>query len=62
MSNASLNFIPPGFRTLLTLNTKEKGTAYYLLTFDRDAWTGPRTYGNIHWYEAEEFAKGFWEY
>ena len=42
--------------------TKEKGTAYYLLTFDRDAWTGPRTYGNIHWYEAEEFAKGFWEY
>ncbi len=42
--------------------TKETGTAYYLLTFDRDAWTGPRTYGNIHWYEAEEFAKGFWEY
>lgn len=42
--------------------TKEKGTAYYLLTFDRDAWTGPRTYGNIHWYEAEEFAEGFWEY
>jgi len=39
--------------------TKETGTAYYLLTFDRDAWTGPRTYGNIHWYEAEEFAKGF---
>lgn len=42
--------------------TKEKGTAYYLLTFDRDAWTGPRTYGNIHWYKAEEFAEGFWEY
>lgn len=42
--------------------TKEKGTAYYLLTFDRDAWTGPRTYGNIHWYVAEEFAEGFWEY
>lgn len=38
------------------------GTAYYLLTFDRDAWTGPRTYGNIHWYYAEEFAKGFMEY
>ena len=32
---------------------KEKGTVYYLLTFDRDAWTGPRTYGNIHWYEAQ---------
>ena len=42
--------------------TKKSGTAYYLLTFDRDAWTGPRTYGNIHWYEAEEFAEGFWEY
>jgi len=42
--------------------TKKTGTAYYLLTFDRDAWTGPRTYGNIHWYEAEEFAKGFQEY
>jgi hypothetical protein len=42
--------------------TKESGTAYYLLTFDRDAWTGPRTYGNIHWYYAEEFAKDFWEY
>ena len=38
------------------------GTAYYLLTFDRDAWTGQRTYGNIHWYNAEEFAKGFVEY
>ncbi|MCK4920010.1 MAG: hypothetical protein KAS71_03130 [Bacteroidales bacterium] len=42
--------------------TKESDTAYYLLTFDRDAWTGPRTYGNIHWYYAEEFAKGFLEY
>ncbi|MCK5278654.1 MAG: hypothetical protein KAK04_08950 [Cyclobacteriaceae bacterium] len=42
--------------------TKNAGTAYYLLTFDRDAWTGPRTYGNIHWYVAEEFAEGFWEY
>lgn len=42
--------------------TSETGTAYYLLTFDRDAWTGPRTYGNIHWYIAEEFAEGFWEY
>ena len=40
----------------------EQGTAYYLLTFDRDAWTGQRTYGNIHWYGAREFAKGFWEY
>lgn len=42
--------------------TKNTGTAYYLLTFDRDAWTGHRTYGNIHWYYAEEFAKGFLEY
>lgn len=42
--------------------TQHTGTAYYLLTFDRDAWTGQRTYGNIHWYYAEEFAKGFWEY
>ncbi len=33
--------------------TKETKTVYYLLTFDRDAWTGPRTYGNIHWYVAE---------
>ena len=41
--------------------SKKSGTAYYLLTFDRDAWTGQRTYGNIHWYEAEEFAKDFWE-
>lgn len=41
--------------------TKETGTAYYLLTFDRDSWTGPRTYGNIHWYKAEEFVKGFKE-
>jgi hypothetical protein len=22
----------------------------------------PRTYGNIHWYYAKEFAEGFWEY
>ncbi len=42
--------------------TKSSGTAYFLLTFDRDAWTGPRTYGNIHWYVAEEFAEGFMEY
>jgi hypothetical protein len=42
--------------------TSDTGTAYYLLTFDRDSWTGPRTYGNIHWYYAEEFAKGFYEY
>jgi len=42
--------------------SSDTGTAYYLLTFDRDAWTGPRTYGNIHWYYAEEFAKDFWEY
>lgn len=42
--------------------TKDIGTAYYLLTFDRDAWTGQRTYGNIHWYAAEEFAFGFLEY
>lgn len=42
--------------------TKNTGTAYYLLTFDRDGWTGPRTYGNIHWYYAEEFATGFLEY
>ena len=42
--------------------TSDTGTAYYLLTFDRDAWTGPRTYGNIHWYYAEEFAEDFYEY
>lgn len=42
--------------------TREIGTQYYLLTFDRDAWTGRRTYGNIHWYYAEEFAQGFHEY
>ena len=42
--------------------SKENGTAYYLLTFDRDAWTGERTYGNIHWYYAKEFAQNFWEY
>jgi hypothetical protein len=42
--------------------TSDSGTAYYLLTFDRDAWTGPRTYGNIHWYFAEEFAEDFYEY
>jgi hypothetical protein len=42
--------------------TSDSGTAYYLLTFDRDAWTGPRTYGNIHWYSAEEFAEDFYEY
>ena len=42
--------------------TKSTGTAYYLLTFDRDAWTGPRTYGNIHWYFSKEFAKDFYEY
>ena len=42
--------------------TRDSGTAYYLLIFDRDSWTGPRTYGNIHWYYAEEFANGFLEY
>ncbi len=42
--------------------TKASGTAYYLLTFDRDSRTGPRTYGNIHWYYAKEFAEGFREY
>jgi hypothetical protein len=42
--------------------TRSSGTAYYLLTFDRDSWTGKRTYGNIHWYYAEEFAEGFREY
>lgn len=42
--------------------TRDSGTAYYLLTFDRDSWTGPRTYGNIHWYYAEEFAVDFYEY
>ena len=42
--------------------TSDTGTTYYLLTFDRDAWTGQRTYGNIHWYHAEEFAEGFFEY
>lgn len=42
--------------------TRDTGTHYYLLTFDRDAWTGRRTYGNIHWYYAEEFAQGFQEY
>ena len=42
--------------------TSDSGTSYYLLTFDRDSWTGPRTYGNIHWYYAEECAEGFYEY
>ncbi len=42
--------------------TRKAGTHYYLLTFDRDAWTGPRTYGNIHWYHAQEFAQSFHEY
>ena len=42
--------------------SQENGTAYYLLTFDRDAWTGQRTYGNIHWYKANEIANGHWEY
>ena len=42
--------------------SNENGTKYYLLTFDRDAWTGERTYGNIHWYYAKEFASNFWEY
>ncbi len=42
--------------------TEKKGTSYYLLTFDRDAWTGPRTYGNIHWYKAKEFANNYFEY
>lgn len=37
-----------------TSNYKKNGTSYYLLTFDRDAWTGPRTYGNIHWYKAKD--------
>ena len=36
--------------------SEKNGTSYYLLTFDRDAWTGPRTYGNIHWSNANEFA------
>mgnify|MGYP000253187880 CR=1 FL=1 len=42
--------------------SKENGTAYFLLTFDRDAWTGQRTYGNIYWYYSKEFAQNFWEY
>ena len=42
--------------------TQKNGTSYYLLTFDRDAWTGLRTYGNIHWYKAKEFAIGHFEY
>jgi hypothetical protein len=42
--------------------TRVSGTAYYLFTFDRESWTGSRTYGNIHWYYAGEFAEGFLEY
>ena len=41
---------------------EKNGTSYFLLTFDRDAWTGPRTYGNLHWYKAKEFASNYFEY
>jgi hypothetical protein len=42
--------------------TYESGTSYYLLTFDRSGLFGGWSYGNVHWYYAEEFAKGFLEY
>ncbi|MDR0414412.1 MAG: InlB B-repeat-containing protein [Prevotellaceae bacterium] len=40
----------------------EAGTAYHLLTFDREQVTGKYSYGNLHWYSALEKATGFFEY
>jgi hypothetical protein len=42
--------------------THETGTAYHLLTFDREQVTGTYSYGNLHWYRATEEASGFFEY
>jgi hypothetical protein len=42
--------------------TSETGTAYHLLTFDREQVTGAYSYGNLHWYRASEEATGFFEY
>jgi hypothetical protein len=42
--------------------TNETGTAYYLLTFDREQVTGTYSYGNLHWYRALEEVTGFFEY
>jgi hypothetical protein len=42
--------------------TSETGTAYHLLTFDREPVTGTYSYGNLHWYRASEEATGFFEY
>jgi hypothetical protein len=36
--------------------TTSTGTAYYLLTFDREQVTGAYSYGNLHWYRASEVA------
>jgi hypothetical protein len=40
----------------------ETGTAYHLLTFDREQATGAYSYGNLHLYRASEEAVGFFEY
>jgi hypothetical protein len=37
--------------------TSEAGTAYHLLTFDREQVTGTYSYGNLHWYCATETIK-----
>jgi hypothetical protein len=42
--------------------TRASGTSYYLLTFDRAGLFSGWSYGNIHWYQAGEFADGFFEY
>ncbi|MBN2164178.1 MAG: hypothetical protein JXR25_13590 [Pontiellaceae bacterium] len=42
--------------------TRSTGTAYYLLTFDRDGLYEGWSYGKLHWYEATRFATGFKEY
>ena len=42
--------------------TRSDGTAYYLLTFDRDGLYDGWSYGKLHWYEAKKFAVGFKEY
>lgn len=42
--------------------TGTAGTTYNLLTFDREQVTGTYSYGNLHWYHAEEVATDFYEY
>jgi hypothetical protein len=42
--------------------TYASGTSYYLLTFDRSGLFPGWSYGNVHWYQAKEFADGFLEY